>query len=138
MAGPPKGWLLNVLSPDASGEDTDDFRDVPVSDDGQFYNDRGMRGNFSSSRKPFPRPAEIKNFSGFGCTEEDYSRGYIEPSGRDDPEYDKINYQDRSTLPREPAEDHGNTQAMPDDWEFRRRNQRARGFLTRPRTPTER
>ena len=138
MATPPRGWLLNVLSPDSSGENTDDFRDNPASDTGEFYSDVGARGNYSTSRVPFAKPEGVVSYSGFGCTEADYERGYVVPSKADDPAYDKINYRDRWTQPQVPTEDQGNGQAMPNDWEFRQRNQRSRGFLTRPHLPTER
>ena len=138
MASPPKGWLVNVLSPSTDGEDADDFRQVPASDYCDKYSDVGQRGSYSTSRVPFAKPEGVVSYSGFGCSEDDYQRGYIVPSRADDPSYDKINYQDRGSLPRVPTESDGNTAVMPEDWEFRQRNQRARGFLTRPRMPTER
>lgn len=91
-----------------------------------------------SEKKPFRDPADVRHFSGAGATEEDAERGYLRSGVRDRPEYDFANYRNRATIPSHPDEDFGDTGTMPDDWAFRRRGMRARGFLTRPSNSTER
>ena len=116
-----------------------DFRDVPLSDTGDGYSDRGALGSYAPrEHEQWQAPGDVKYMAGFGASVEDLQRGYIEPTIREDPAYDKANYQERSSLPMEPDEDFNNTGVMDDDWEFRTRNRRSRGFLTRPYIPTER
>lgn len=103
------------------------------------YNPRGSLGSdLPPSETPFPKPSDVKMSAGFGVDEADLERGYCEPDLAERPEYDKANYQQRWTLPKEPDEDFANTGVMPDDYEFRARDLRSKGFLTRPRIPTER
>lgn len=133
------GFMAFVVPAKDRGGERDDFRDVPLTDGGnRDYSDRGMLGNFQTDAEPFPTPAGVRIFTGYGGDRADLERGYVEPVIREDPAYDKANYQDRWTQPREPNEDMGETDVMRQDFEFRGRNQRARGFLTRPRVPTER
>lgn len=118
----------------------EDFRNVPASDCGNAgYEDRGLLGSYGpSDRGAFRDPAEVRHFSGYGADERDYERGYIEPTIRENPAYDLTAYKDRYTAPSVADEDMGETQRMSDDWAFRDRARRSRGFLTRPRIPTER
>lgn len=133
------GFMAFVVPAKDADRDTDDFRQVPASDDGnRNYRDRGQFGTFSPDKEPYRSPRDIVRMTGFGADEADLDRGWCEPAIREDPAYDKSNYQDRWTQPREPNEGMGETDVMRQDWEFRGRNQRARGFLTRPRVPTER
>lgn len=116
-----------------------DFRDVPLSDTGDGYHDRGALGSYSPrEHEQWEVPEGIRYFDGFGARTEDLHRGFIEPTIREDPAYDKANYQERFSQPKLPDEDVNNTGVMDQDWEFRTRNRRARGFLTRPYIPTER
>lgn len=87
--------------------------------------------------KPFETPSDIKFEGGYGATEADLKCGYIEPVLRESPEYDKENYEDRFSQPKRPLLNDGD---FPDekDWEFRRKDRESRGFLARPRIPTER
>lgn len=120
-------------------EDSDDYRAVPASDIGNAaYRDRGMLGSFTPTGDAYPSPDGVKRFAGFGADEATLARGYASVAIREDPAYDKSNYQDRWTEPMGPNEDMGETDVMRQDWEFRGRNQLSRGFLTRPRIPTER
>lgn len=124
-----------------SGEvGNDDFRDVPASDSGNAgYDDRGMLGSYGpSDREAFRDPAGVRHFSGYGCDEATYERGFADPAIRENPAYDLTAYKDRYSAPMEADEDMGETQRMSDDWAFRDRARRSRGFLTRPRIPTER
>lgn len=122
----------------AGMEAESDFRPVPASDRGNAtYSDRGMLGSYTPDSEPFTDPPGVRHFTGYGATEADLDRGYQVPAIRDDPAYDLDNYKTRSTLPRRPDEDEGGD-PMNDDYAFRRRNERARGFLTRPRPPTDR
>ncbi|HMA00032.1 MAG TPA: hypothetical protein VKP66_18985, partial [Steroidobacteraceae bacterium] len=83
-------------------------------------------------------PAIERQAHGFGIEDADVIRGYCDPGITEDPAYDKENYSERSTQPRHPDEDLDNADRLKRDWEFRSRNREARGFLTRPRIPTER
>lgn len=132
------GIISIPLSED--GEDVSDFRQVPKTDKGnRDYSDRGQFGSFGpSNRDQFLNPPDVKMFTGYGATEADIDLGFVRPEIREDPAYDKDNYEQRSTQPTRPNEDMGETDVMRDDWEFRRRNTKARGFLTRPHIPTER
>jgi hypothetical protein len=132
------GYMAFVVPAKDRGGDTNDFRNVPRTDRDPTYRDRGMFGNYAPTSEPYPAPAETRFFTGFAGDEEDLRRGWCVPAIREDPAYDKVNYQDRWTQPREPNEDMGETDVMRADWEFRGRNQRSRGFLPRPRVPTER
>ena len=125
----------------ASGDgntDAGDYRAVPDSDRGEGYGDRGMLGSYTPERDAYSDPAEVKHYAGFGASLSDIGRGYCDPGIREAPAYDLANYKDRSTQPKLPDEDNGNRQSNADDWEFRGRATRSRGFFTRPRIPTER
>ena len=128
---------LPELRPVGTG-DMSDFHPVPDSDRGNAaYSDRGMLGSYRPPGDAFDSPSDVRRSTGYGATEADLDRGYQRPAIRDDPAYDLDNYKTRSTLPRMSDEDEGGD-AMNDDYAFRRKNERARGFLTRPRTPTDR
>lgn len=86
----------------------------------------------------FPNPKDVKVFTGFGADESDLVRGYLLSGVSEDPKYDKVNYSERYSQPRIPDEDQDNTEAMKNDFEFRQKEVRSRGFLTRPKIPTER
>lgn len=122
---------------DRSVDDASDFR-MPSQDGVTGYNGRGMLGNFAPTPDSYPSPRDVKRFEGCGATAADLERGYVVPVIREEPAFDKSAYQDRWTMPRVSNEDTGQTDVSQDDWEFRGRNQRSRGFLTRPRIPTER
>lgn len=128
---------LPELRPTGSG-DTGDFHPVPESDRGNAaYTDHGMLGTYSPRETPWDDPAGVRHFTGYGATEADLNRGYQVPSIRDNPAYDLDNYKDRATQPMLSDLDEGGD-AMADDYAFRRKNERSRGFLTRPRPPTDR
>jgi hypothetical protein len=132
------GTALPILGQTEGDREVSDFRAVPRSDEGnEDYQDRGMLGSFTQS-EPFRNPSEVRFETGYGADREDLERGFCVPDVGREPAYDKANYEMRSTLPRVSSESFGNTDTMPDDWQFRSRNQRSRGFLTRPRIPTER
>ena len=132
--------IINIpLSED--GEDVSDFRQVPASDRGNAdYSDRGKFGSFGpSNREQFRDPPDVKHFTGYGASEADIDLGFIRPVIREDPAYDLDDYKQRSTQPMEANDDQGGeTDVTPEHWRFRRRNTKARGFLTRPHIPTER
>ena len=120
-------------------KEVDDYRAVPATDRGNAsYGDRGGFGSFSPSREPYRNPSDVNFEAGYGVTAADLERGWCEPTIREDPAYDLANYKQRYSDPLAPDEDNGNRQTMDDDWEFRERNRRSKGFLTRPRVPTER
>lgn len=131
------GGPLPLMRGIGENEERSDFRQVPDSDSGNdSYSDQGMLGSFTQ-REPFEAPF-VERFTGYGATHADLERGYCAPGELEDPAHDLSNYKMRSTEPRMTDEDFGNTDGLPSDYEFRRRNQRSRGFLTRPRIPTER
>ena len=133
------GTSLPILADVGEGGDNADYRPVPESDKGNDgYTDQGYNGWYTPSEEPFRDPADVKYIAGYGASEEDLRRGYCEADVNRNPAYDKANYEMRSTQPRVSSEQFGNTDTMPNDFEFRSRNQRSRGFLTRPRIPTER
>lgn len=119
-------------------ENESDYRPTPDSDRGNAtYSDRGMLGSYTPTSQPYGNPEGVQRFTGYGATEADLVRGYQVPEIRDNPAYDLDNYFDRSTLPILSDLDEGGD-AMENDYAFRRRNERARGFLTRNRIPTDR
>lgn len=118
-------------------EDRSDYRPIPSSDDGKTYRDRGMLG-FYSEPKPFRTPRDVSFETGFGATQADLERGWSEPLITEHPAYQLSNYKDRSSVPMESDVTPGNVEMMESDWAFRDRNRQSRGFLTRPRIPTER
>ena len=134
------GGSLPILADVGEGGDNADYRPVPESDKGNAgYTDHGYIGTYApSNNEPFRDPADVKYFVGYGANEADLRRGYCEADVNRNPAYDKANYEMRSTQPKVSSESFGNTDVMPNDFEFRSRNQRSRGFLTRPRLPTER
>jgi len=141
MVGRFKGQLPVFFAGSDDGDrDVSDYRPVPDSDRGNDgYNDQGMLGNFEAhDDTPRMPPAETKFFGGFGASDEDLKRGFCKPRITEHPAYDKVNYSSRASQPRAADEDFGNTNAMPNDWEFQTRNNRSKGFLTRKRLPTER
>lgn len=81
---------------------------------------------------------DVKVFPGEGATEEDLRCGYLHVSLEEGPEFDKANYHNRYSQPRSPDEDQGNMDILERDMEFRQRERVSKGFLTRPRIPTER
>lgn len=121
----------------ADENDRSDYRPVPSSDTGETYRDRGMLG-FYQDPKPFKTPDEVRFFAGHGATEADLERGWSDPLITENPAYQLSNYKDRSSQPMESDVTPGNVEMMEDDWAFRERNRKSRGFLTRPRIPTER
>lgn len=143
-----KGQIPYAGPPEPDG-DRSDFRQVPKTDKGnRGYGDRGQFGTFQTDAEQFGTPKGVAMASGnygagmqqhgYGVEAADAERGFCDPGIREAPAYDKANYQDRSTRPRIPDEDQLETNTMADDWEFRGRNRVSRGFLTRPRIPTER
>jgi hypothetical protein len=134
-----EGGPLPILKQIGEDEERSDYRNVPASDRGNLdYSDQGMFGSFTPDERPYLDPPGVRHFTGYGATAADLDRGYVVPGIREDAAYDKANYQMRSTDPKHPDEQPGDTDSMQRDWEFRARNQRSRGFLTRPRIPTER
>ena len=120
-------------------EKRNEFRNVPASDSGnRDYQDVGKFGTFCTDAEPFPNTPGVKFDTGYGLGEGDTTRGFSDPGIRQDPAYDKANYHERWSEPRVADEDQLETNIQSDDWAFRNRNRESRGFLTRPRIPTER
>ena len=102
------------------------------------YDTEAHLGTYRTSEEQFPNPEGMIHFNGFGMNDADYVRGFCDPNVRELPDYDKLNYTNRYTLPRIPDEDQLNTQSMESDFEFRTKELESKGFLTRPKYPTER
>lgn len=134
---PPRFFPFGV---EASDQEASDYMPVGPGDKGNAtYDDRGMLGGYASNDgKPFEPPADQQHFDGYGATMDDIKRGYCKPALSEHPAYDKVNYSSRASQPGCPDEDVGNTVAVPSDYEFQSRNNRAKGFLVRRRLPTER
>jgi len=130
---------IPVFGPDPDKSDRSDFRNVPESDRGNAdYSDQGLLGSYSTDEERFRGPSDVRYMAGYGATSEDLDRGFVEPTIRENPAYDLSDYKSRWTQPREAFDDNGQTDITAEHWDFRSRNQRSRGFLTRPRIPTER
>lgn len=95
-------------------------------------------GDEQDIREQYTTPAGVKTFAGYGATEDDLKRGFIEPKITDNPKYDAANYKERWTQPRQSDLDGGAQIDVPTDWEFRAKDRLSHGFLTRPRVSTER
>ena len=110
-----------------------------MSDKGNSsYSDKGMLSSYRTSAEQFPNPEDMVIFEGYGADAADLERGYCAPTIRELPEYDKDNYNNRWTVPSQPDEDSNNREALPYDYEFRMKELKSKGFLTRPRIPNER
>lgn len=117
-----------------------------MSDKGDKYNDLGMLGSYRTSEVQFPNPKGVKTFSGYGADEADLELGFIRPAVRELPNYDKINYAQRSTNQKMPDEDDTagsysgflGLDAKQRDFDFREEKRTAKGLFTRPYIPTDR
>lgn len=136
----PSPLPLDIAEDLGNGEtERSDWQPVPRSDTGETYRDRGELGDYATNGgRPFQCPGDVKFMAGFGASEADLERGWSDPLITEHPAYQESNYKDRSSQPKESDVTFGNVEAMPDDWEFRNRNRRTQGFLTRPRIPTSR
>jgi hypothetical protein len=106
---------------------------------GEKYSDKGKLGSYAPTEEPRKAPKDVKFFGGYGADASDLDRGYIEPEVHNRPEYDKANYAYRSSQPnRAGAVDDSNAIYPSGDWDFQQKDSESKGFLTRPRIPTER
>lgn len=140
MVGRWKGQFPVFFEGSELDKDVSDFRRVPGSDQGNDgYHDQGQLGGFETNDgRPFDPPADVRFEGGFGASDAEIRKGFCDPGIREDPAYDKENYADRSSRPKQVDENVGNTGWLPKDIEFQQRNTRSKGFLTRRRLPTER
>lgn len=128
------------FDPDTEGSD---YRPRPASDRGLPYKDRGVLGDWSpNGGKPYADADGIKSELQFGSNvygidEADARRGYVKPSIENDPAYAFDNYKERWSEPMRSDNDEGG-QNVEADWRFRGKNRESKGFLARPRIPTER
>jgi hypothetical protein len=119
-------------------EEQSDFRAVPESDRGDAYRDQGALGWYTPSAEPFKNPSDVRFDAGYGADATDLERGWCDPRIDDDAAYQLENYKNRSIQPRISDSDEGARNPVQADFEFRNRNQKAKGFLTRPRLSTTR
>lgn len=137
----PDPIIPDIVNDLGFGEDQrSDYRPVPRSDQGnETYRERGMLGGYATNGgRPFENPPGVVMFAGYGGDHADLERGWCEPLITQDPAYDLANYKDRSSSPKVSDLGPGDVMMQRQDWEFRNRNRRSEGFLTRPRIPVER
>lgn len=103
----------------------------------ESYDQSQTLGSYRTSEKQFPNPDGVVVFEGFGVTKKDLVRGFCDPAIRTNPQYDSDNYKLRWSIPRvSDLVEQG--PEIPSDDEFRRKDLVTKGFLARPRIPTER
>lgn len=102
------------------------------------YDSEGTLGSYRTSESPFPNAAGVVTFPGYGADKEDLERGFCRPTIRDLPEYKKENYEDRYTQAMDITKDYLDIFEPSPDQKFREIDRQSKGFLTRPRIPTER
>lgn len=104
---------------------------------GEKYDGKQTLGSYRTSDVQFPNPEGCKVFTGYGADASDLERGFIRPTLPELPNYDKDNYVDRYTQPRE-SDITEQGPGLSSDFEFRQKERESKGFLTRPYIPTER
>lgn len=105
---------------------------------GEGYDDKGKLGSYQTRATQFPNPEGAKTFAGYGATDEDLARGFCNVEARELPDYDRANYVDRYSLPKEADEDSIIGMSMSKDYEFRQEERRSKGMFIRSRYATER
>lgn len=125
---------------DGGSRDVSDYRPVPSSDRGNDgYHDRGQLGSYATNDgEPWGKLSGAKYETGYGCDMADVARGYSAPGVTQDPAYDLANYKDRYSEPKVSDLVGSDSDGVSSDWEFRSRNRRSQGFLTRSRYDTNR
>lgn len=101
------------------------------------YDQGQTLGSYRTSETQFQNPKGINVFEGFGADKDDLVRGWCQPNLRELPNYDTQTYFDRWTLPKadDLVED---GPGIPRNKNFLDGDRVSKGFLTRPRIPTER
>jgi hypothetical protein len=128
---------LNQIRESNTSEHPDDYRNGMTGVNAK-YETEGMLGSYCTSAEPFLNPEGVKMFAGFGANEAQLDLGYLDPHVSELPNYDNANYKERYSIPSHPDEGPGNHMSLPKDMEFRMKERESKGFLTRPRIPTER
>lgn len=101
------------------------------------YDQSQTLGSYQTSDKQFPNPKGVVVFEGFGANKEDLVRGFCRSGIMENPEYDSDNYKLRWSIPSvSDLVEQG--PEVPSDIEFRQKELVSKGFLARPRIPTER
>lgn len=138
----PRGLgIVSILGPALSGDESgSDYRPVPSSDRGdESYSDRGMLGNYSpSEREPYRCPPEVRFETGYGASMEDMHRGYCEPTIREDPAYERQNYEQRWEMSNQDRGGEPGDDRYMQEMDFRNRNRRSKGFLRRTHLDVDR
>jgi len=75
------------------------------------YDDSQTLGSYCTDPEAFKNPAGVKMFAGFGADEAELDKGWLDPNISELPNYDKVNYNERYTLPKNPDEGPGNDMA---------------------------
>lgn len=102
------------------------------------YDKTQTLGSYRSATGPFQDANGVIRFAGFGANKKDLERGFCDPSIQELPDYDKANYYDRYSQPKNVDEEQGNHMSLSKDMEFRMKERESKGFLTRSHIPTER
>lgn len=101
------------------------------------YDQSQTLGTYRTSDEQFPNPKGVVTFEGFGAKKDDLARGFCDPAIKNNPQYDADNYKQRWSIPRvSDITEQGPEVAS--DLEFRDKDLVSKGFLARPRIPTER
>lgn len=101
------------------------------------YDQGQTLGTYRTSETQWPNPEDVNVFEGFGADKDDLVRGYCRPAIKSNPEYDADNYKLRWSIPTvSDLTEQG--PEVPSDVEFRQKDLLSKGFLARPRIPTER
>lgn len=132
--------------PMKNGPDRDPGYDPKGMNEG--YETAGQLGSYQTNDgEQWQDPSGAKFFTGFGIDDDPatIARGYLDPHVRENPAYDLVNYKERWTEEKVPDEEDsaggmgfGRFGAMKDDFEFRQKERKSKGFFTRPHIPTDR
>lgn len=104
---------------------------------GEKYDDKGSLSSYRTSAEQFPNPEGLKTFPGYGADKADLERGFCRPEILERPQYEKKDYELRYSLPKISDLDEDGP-SVKEDIEFRTKDIETKGFLTRPRIPSER
>lgn len=104
------------------------------------YDEKGRLGSYRTGSEQFPNPSDVVTFEGFGASHEDLQRGFIRPTMRELPEYQKSNYRFRLTEDRVDDDDRDNGLGVgfSKDLEFQKKDRVTTGLFARPLIPDER
>lgn len=80
----------------------------------------------------------VKYGAGFGATDADFERGYLDPGIQEKPEYELANYRMRASVPKPVGDSDEDFMPRMEDIDFRMKDRVSKGFIARPYPPNER